>query len=180
MVCWECKINLLKFKKLQNQILYLRITYLNPVTTRYKRFFFLGSSLKPSDSDDTAWFHHFLSSREWRCQSWSSNTSATWCEGLIHWKRPWCWERLKAGEGDDRRWDGWMASPTQWTWICTSSESWWWTEKPGMLQFMGLQRVRHDWEVNWTESVQKPSPCHSPCVIYAHHNMLWQPSFGLF
>ena len=64
------------------------------------------------------------------------------------------WERLKAGgEGDDRRWDGWMASPTQWTWVWASSGSWWWTWKPGMLQSMGSQNVRHDWstELNWTE-----------------------------
>ena len=50
-----------------------------------------------------------------------------WCQELTHWKRPWCWERLKA-EGDDRRWDGWMASPTQWTWVWVDSGSWWWTE----------------------------------------------------
>ena len=57
---------------------------------------------------------------------WSSNTLATWCEELIHWKRPWCWERLKAGgEGDDRGWDGWKASPIQWTWVWASSGSWW-------------------------------------------------------
>ena len=60
-------------------------------------------------------------------------------------KRPWCWERLKpGGEGDDRGWDGWMASLTQWTWVWVGSRSWWWTGKPGMLQSMGLQRVRHD------------------------------------
>ena len=60
------------------------------------------------------------------------------------WRRPWCWERLKAGgEGDDRGWDGWMASPTQWTRIWASSESWWWTGRPGVLQSMGSQRVRH-------------------------------------
>ena len=74
------------------------------------------------------------------------NTSATWYEELTHWKRPWCWERLKAGgEGDDRGWDGWMASPTLWTWVWVNSGSWWWTGKPGMLRFMGSQRVRHDW-----------------------------------
>ena len=76
------------------------------------------------------------------------------CEELTHWKRPWCWERLEAGgEGDDRGWDGWMAPPTQWTWVWVSSRSWWWTTgRPGMLQFMRLQRVRHDWatELNWT------------------------------
>ena len=49
--------------------------------------------------------------------SWSSNTLATWCEELTHRKRPWCWERLRTGEGGDRGWDGWMASPTQWTWV---------------------------------------------------------------
>ena len=63
-------------------------------------------------------------------------------------KRPWCWERMKAGgEGDDRGWDGWMTSPTQWTWVLASSR------KPGMLQYMGSQRVGHDWETEliWTE-----------------------------
>ena len=55
--------------------------------------------------------------KDW-CWSWNSNTLATWCEELTHWKRPGCWERLKSGgEGDDRGWDGWMASPTQWTWV---------------------------------------------------------------
>ena len=84
--------------------------------------------------------------------SWNSNTSATWCKELTHWKRPWCWDRLKAGgEGDNRGWDGWMASPTRWTWVWVSSRSWWWTGKPGVLQSMGLQRVGHDWaaERNW-------------------------------
>ena len=66
----------------------------------------------------------------------------------------WCWERLGAGgEGDNRGWDGWMASPTQWTWVWVNSGSWWWTERPGVLRFMGSQRVGHDWatEGNWTE-----------------------------
>ena len=73
-----------------------------------------------------------------------------WCEELTHWKTPWCWERLKAGgEGDDRGWDGWTASPTWWTWVWVSSGSWWWTGKPGVLQSMGSQRVRHDWALNW-------------------------------
>ena len=78
--------------------------------------------------------------------SWSYNSLATWCEELTHWKRPWCWERLRAGgEGDDRGWDGWMASLTWWTWVWASSRSWWWTGKPGVLQSMGSQRVGHDW-----------------------------------
>ena len=67
-------------------------------------------------------------------------------------KRPWCWEGLKeGGEEDDRKWDGWMASPTRWIWVWASSRSWWWTGKPGVLQSRGSQRVRHDWatEQNW-------------------------------
>ena len=69
---------------------------------------------------------------------------------------PGCWERLKAGgEGDDRGWHGWMASLTQWTWVWVSSKSWCCTRKPGVLQSMGSQRIRHDWatEVNWTEQI---------------------------
>ena len=77
--------------------------------------------------------------------SWSSNNLATWCKELTHWKRPWCWERLKAGEGDDRGWDGWMASLTQWTWVWANSGRWWRTGKPGILQSMGSQRVGHEW-----------------------------------
>ena len=67
-------------------------------------------------------------------------------------------DSLKAGgEGDNRRWDGWMASRTQWTWAWISSGSWWWTGKPGMLQSMGSQRVRHDWatELNWFGQIIK-------------------------
>ena len=61
-------------------------------------------------------------------------------------KIPWCWERLKVGgEGDDRGWDDWMASPTQWTWVWVNSGSWWWTGRSGMLQSVGLQTVRQDW-----------------------------------
>ena len=64
----------------------------------------------------------------------------TWCEEPTYWKRPWCWKRLKeGGEGDDRGWDGWMASPTQWTWVWVNSWSWWWTGRPGVLQSMGSQ-----------------------------------------
>ena len=77
---------------------------------------------------------------------------ATSCKELTHWKRPWCWEGLGAGgEGDDRGWDGWMISLTQWMWVWVNSGSWWWTGRPGMLQFMGSQGVGHDWitELNW-------------------------------
>ena len=76
-------------------------------------------------------------------------------EELTHLKRPWCWERLMAGgEGDDRGWDGWMASLTQWTWVWASSRSWWWTGKPGVLLFMGLQRVRHDWVTEHQQTIK--------------------------
>ena len=79
------------------------------------------------------------------CWSWNSNTLATWCKEQTHWKRPWCWQRLRAGgEEDNRRWDGWMASSPQWTWAWVDSGSWWWTGRPGMLQFMGSQRVGHN------------------------------------
>ena len=90
--------------------------------------------------------------KDW-CWSWNSNTLATRCKKLTHWKRPWYWERFRAGgEGADRGWDGWMASTTQWTWIWVNSRNWWWTGKPGVLRFMGSQRVGHDWatELNWT------------------------------
>ena len=95
----------------------------------------------------------------WLCQSLCVDHN----EDPTYLKRPWCWERLKAGgEGDDRGWDGWMASPTWWTciwhvhgsltwWTCPGS--WWLTAKPGVLQSMGSQRVGHGWatELNWTE-----------------------------
>ena len=94
-------------------------------------------------------------------QSWifigrTDDEATSWHEKLTHLKRPWCWERLKAGEGDNREWDRWMASPTGWTWVWASSGSWWWTGRPGVLQSMGLQRVRHNWptELNWIEYFQ--------------------------
>ena len=95
--------------------------------------------------------------KDW-CWSWNSNTLATWCEVLTPWKRPWCWERLKAGgEGDNRGWDGWTTSPIRWTWVWASSRSWWRTGNPGMLQSMELQRVGHEWatELNWAEEKMK-------------------------
>ena len=89
--------------------------------------------------------------KDW-CWSWNSNTLATWCEELTHLKRPWCWERLKVGgEGDDRGWDGWMASPTQWTWVWVNSASWWWAGRCGMLQFTRSQRVGHNCATELTD-----------------------------
>ena len=83
--------------------------------------------------------------KDW-CWSWNSSALATWCKELTHWKRLWCWERLKAGgEEDDRGWAGWMTSPTQWTWVWANSKRCWRTGKPSVLQSLGSQRVRHDW-----------------------------------
>ena len=77
--------------------------------------------------------------------TWSSNTLVAWCQEPTHWKRPWCWERQKTGgEGDDRGWDGWMASLTLWTWVWVNLRRRWTTEEPGVLQSTGSERVRHD------------------------------------
>ena len=87
--------------------------------------------------------------KDW-CWSWNSSTLATSWEVLTHWKRPWCWEGMRAGgEGDDTGWDGWMASLTP----GVNSGSSWWTGRPGVLWFMGSQTVGHDWatELNWTK-----------------------------
>ena len=109
------------------------------------------------------------------CWSWSSNTLATWCEEPTLWKRPWCWERLKAREVDDRGWDGWMASPTQWTWVWAGSGRWWRTGKPGVLQSMGFPRVGYNLETEhqkmlWAEwcplnfCIFKSYPPHRPVL----------------
>ena len=87
--------------------------------------------------------------KDW-CWSWNSNTLATWCEELTHLKRPWCWKRLKAGEGDDGGWDDWMVLSTQWTWVWVNSGCWWWTGRPGVLQSIGHKSWT--WLSNWTES----------------------------
>ena len=82
---------------------------------------------------------------------------------LTHLKRPWCWERLRAGEeGDSRGWDGWMTSPTRQTWVWVDSRSCGWTGRPGLLRLMGSQKVGHKWvtELNWTEYE------HSLCMVF--------------
>ena len=107
--------------------------------------------------------------KDW-CWSWNSNTLATSCEELTHWKRLWYWEGLGAGgEGDDGGWDGWMASLTQCTWVWVNSGSWWWTGRPGVLRFMGSQRVRHEWatDLNWT-SVSCAHYLSSPWVFLVY------------
>ena len=104
-----------------------------------------------------------------------AETPILWLPDAKSWKRPQCWERLRAGgEGDDRGWDGWMASLTQWTWVWVNSGSWWWTGRPGVRQFMGSRRVRHDWATELTcvilnvhppRQVGPPSFCHPSAQI---------------
>ena len=94
---------------------------------------------------------------------------------LTHLKRPWCWGRLKVGgKGDDRGWDGWMASLTEWKWVWVNSGSWRWIGRPSMLQSMGSQRIGHDWttELNWTENTDKEG---SKVIV-----PIYSPSFGVW
>ena len=101
------------------------------------------------------------------CWSWNSNTLATWCEQLTHLKRPWYWERLKAGgEGDNRGWDNWMASLTQWTWVWVNSGSWWWTGRPGVVQSMGSKESDTTDRLNWTEHPFLPLAILFSCNIF--------------
>ena len=112
-----------------------------------------GDQTSPSERKSTL----NINWQDWHW-SWSSNTLATWHKELTHWKRPWCWERLRTkGEGGDRGWDGWMASLTQWTWVWMNSGRQWRTEKPGVLQFMRSQRVGHD-----LVTEQRPEELHLP------------------
>ena len=86
------------------------------------------------------------------CWGWNASTLATWCGELTYLKRPWCGERLKAGgEGDDRGWDGWMVSPTQWTWVWVDSGSWCWIGRPGMVGSWGCKELDTIEWLNWTE-----------------------------
>ena len=89
--------------------------------------------------------------REW-CWSWNSTTLAASCEELTHWKRLWSWEGLgPRGEGDNRGWDGWMASLTGWTWVWMNSGSWWWTGRPGCWDSWGCKESDTTEWLNWTE-----------------------------
>ena len=116
--------------------------------------------------------------KDW-CWSWNSNTLATWCTEPTHLKRPWCWKRLKAGgEGDDRAWDGWVASLAQWTWVWASSGSWWWTGRPGVLQSMGCKESDTSERLNWTpnDSISKllNTYCMTNIVLYIYtHTHTW-------
>ena len=91
--------------------------------------------------------------KDW-CWSLSSNTLATLCEELTHWKRPWCWERLKAGrEGKGRGWNCWTTSPTQWTWVWASSRNWWWAGSLACCSPWGHKKS--DTTEPWTETYQR-------------------------
>ena len=93
------------------------------------------------------------------------------------WKDP---ERLRAGgEGDDRGWDGWMTSPTQWTWVWVDSSSWWWTGRPGVLWFMGSKRVGHDWATELNSTIEKKLHDLSD-FSYASRQPLGQISWEIF
>ena len=104
--------------------------------------------------------------------------SFIWCKELTHWKRPWCWERLRAGgEGDDRGWGAWMVLLTRWTWVWVDSRNWWWTGRPGMLQYMGLQSLT--WLSDWTElSGTSHLSEHLLYIWYVEMRKLLSPSWG--
>ena len=125
-----------------------------------------GDPPSPSQSRSVLNIHW----KDW-CWSWNSNTLATSCKEWIHWKRPWCWERLKAGwEGDNRGWGGWMASPTWRTWMWASSGRQWRTGKPGKLYSMGLQ----SWTrlSNWT-TISYELTCRCKPLKHRSHSSSW-------
>ena len=112
--------------------------------------------------------------KEW-CWSWNSSTLATSCEELTHWKKLWCGEGFGVGgEGEDRGWEGWMASLTQRTWVWVNSGSWWWTGRPGVLRFMGSQRIGYNWatELNW-KSLQMVTAAKKLKDTYSLEGKLW-------
>ena len=107
-------------------------------------------------------------------KGWNSSTLATSCEELTHWKRLWCWEGLRAGEkGDDRGWDGWMASLTRWTWVWVNSGSWWWTGRPGCCDSWGHKESDTTERLNWTELNWAVFPVlySRPLFIYFKYNI---------
>ena len=103
---------------------------------------------------------------EWSCNKEGRLYRISWLVVKSPWKRPWCWERLKAkGEEGSREWDGWMASLTPWTWVWASSRISWWTGRPGMLQSLGSQRVGHNWDrtkLNWYQALKRKN-----CNLYS-------------
>ena len=126
--------------------------------------------------------------KDW-CWSWNSSTLTTSCKELTHWKRLGCWEGLGAGgEGDNWGWDGWLVSPTRWTWVWVNSESWWWTGRPGVLRFMGSQSWTQlsDWtELNWTTLSNSGKLWAMPCratqdgwVMVESSDKMWSTGEG--
>ena len=116
------------------------------LTEEMKKSFIFGAV---SPTSLTFLFHFHW--KDW-CWSWNSNTLAACCKELTHWKRPWRWERLKAGgEGDNRAWDGWMASLTQWTWVWASSRSWWWTGRVACCGSWGRKESDMTEQLNWID-----------------------------
>ena len=113
----------------------------------------------------------------------NSNTLATWCEELTHLKRPWCWQRLKAGgEGDNRGWDGWMASPTRWTWVWVNSGSWWWTGRPVCCSPWDRKDLDTTEQLNWTEPSAYPFrtwPSLGDWPTFLDHRAYEHSDFGL-
>ena len=112
--------------------------------------------IQPVHSEDQPW--DFFGRNDAKAETpilWLPHAKS-WLNG-----KDWCWEGLGAGgEGDDKGWDGWMASLTRWTWVWVNSRSWWWTGRPGVLRFMGSWRVRHDWSTE----------LNCPCAISLPHS----------
>ena len=106
------------------------------------------------------------------CWSWSSNNLATWCEELTRWKRPWCRERLKAGGGwGNRGWDGWMASPARWSWVCVSSSSWWWKKQKERCPV--LSQEAYHWRPKYTLELQFDGEPNSQRRDFKTMVMIW-------
>ena len=120
--------------------------------------------------------------KDW-CWSWNSNTLATWCEVLTYLKRPWCWERLRAGgEGDDRGWDGWIVSLTQWTWLWVDSGTWWWQGGPACCGLWGGKKSDMTEWLKWNElgmNLACVNTCHVEALVESRkcesmlHMQIW-------
>ena len=110
--------------------------------------------------------------KDW-CWGWSSNTLGTWCEEPTHWRRHWCWERVKAEEEEgDKGWDGWMASPIQWTWTWANSRRWWRTGRPGVLKWQSWTQLGDRTTTKKQYSRTRVGKSHSPWVNPVSH-LFW-------